>query len=87
MLSGTVLPLDDLLGADADAASGHHQFPGLVAILDNRFLEREFTRALALFCPGVARARSSVQHVAGLGMTVILEVLLGMQDVSRPTRA
>src|SRR5439155_17751455 len=78
----SVLPsalLDGLLGAHADAARRHHQFPVLVAVLGDGFGEVELPAAATLALPRLARLGRGDEDVAGADLAVVLVVLLGVE--------
>src|SRR4051794_33251866 len=67
------------LGADTDAAGGHHEDAVLVPVLGDRLGEDQLAGPAALLLPRLASAGGRAQDVAHLHRRVVLVVLLGVE--------
>jgi hypothetical protein len=68
-----------LFRANADGASGDHEFAVFVAVLGDGFLKMKKTASTPLFLPRLSGACGEGQNFAGSHRTVVLIVLLGVK--------
>src|SRR5580698_5440722 len=71
--------IDRAVGAHAHRLGGDDQFALLVAVFGDALGEHQLAAAATFLLVGVAGLGGGGEHVAGLQVPVIFEVLLGME--------